>query len=93
VKDSAALVSPLAEELEKLAVTTYQQARSAVALILGASVLLVGVAMIVLPGSAIVIVPSGLVFLAVEFALAWRWLRRVSMKIASGGAVVSHRRQ
>lgn len=93
VKDSAALVSPLAEELEKLAVTTYQQARSAVALILGASVLLVGVAMIVLPGPAIVIVPSSLVFLGVEFAWAWRWLSRVRMKIASGGAVVDHRRQ
>jgi hypothetical protein len=43
----------------------------------GVSVVLVGVVMIVTPGPAIVVIPAGLAILAVEFAWARRWLRRV----------------
>lgn len=43
----------------------------------GASVVLVGIVMIVTPGPAIVVIPAGLAILAVEFAWARRWLRRV----------------
>lgn len=44
---------------------------------IGISVVLVGVVMIVTPGPAIVVIPAGLAILAVEFAWARRWLRRV----------------
>lgn len=43
----------------------------------GSSVVLVGIVMIVTPGPAIVVIPAGLAILAVEFAWARRWLRRV----------------
>jgi tellurite resistance protein TerC len=89
VKDSAALLSPLAEELEQLAVTSYKQARRAVILILGSSVLLIGVAMIVLPGPAVIVIPAGLSILALEFAWARRWLQKVKLKMAAGKEAVS----
>lgn len=87
-KDSAELVSPLIDDLEKLAITTYKQARKAIILILGSSVLLLGVAFIVLPGPAIVVIPVGVSILAVEFAWARRWLRQIKLKIASGEEIV-----
>ena len=82
--DAAALLSPLANELEHLVVTSYRQARKAVVLILGSSVLLVGVAMILLPGPAFLVIPLGLSILAIEFAWARRWLQQVKTKITEG---------
>jgi uncharacterized protein (TIGR02611 family) len=52
-------------------------AKKIVVATVGASVVLVGVVMIVTPGPAIVVIPAGLAILAVEFAWARRWLRRV----------------
>jgi len=52
-------------------------AKTIVVATVGASVVLVGVVMIVTPGPAIVVIPAGLAILAVEFAWARRWLRRV----------------
>ena len=43
-------------------------------MILGGTVLAVGIAMVVLPGPAFVIIPAGLSILAIEFAWARRWL-------------------
>jgi tellurite resistance protein TerC len=80
-KDNDELLSPLIDELEKLAITSYKQARSAIILILGSSVLVLGVALIVLPGPAIVVIPLGLSILAVEFGWARRWLRQIKKKI------------
>lgn len=45
--------------------------------VLGFSVIIVGILMIVTPGPAIVVIPAGLAILAVEFAWARRWLRRL----------------
>lgn len=45
--------------------------------IVGFSVVLAGMVMIVTPGPAIVVVPLGLAILAVEFAWARRWLKKV----------------
>jgi len=90
VQDGAALLSPLADELENLAITSYRQARKAVILLLGSSVLLIGVAMILLPGPAVLVIPLGLSILAVEFAWARRWLRQIKMKIADGQKMVGN---
>lgn len=89
VQDTAALLSPLADELERLAITSYKQARKAVILLLGSSVLLIGVGMIVLPGPAVIVIPLGLSILALEFAWARRWLEKIKRKIADGKAMVS----
>ncbi len=79
-RDTAALVSPLAEELGDLAVLTYQNLKKLVILVLGISVLLVGVAMIVLPGPAILVMPAGLAILATQFAWARLLLRKMKKK-------------
>lgn len=50
-------------------------ARRIVILIVGMTVLLIGVAMIILPGPALVVIPVGLAILATEYAWARRWLR------------------
>ncbi len=85
-RDTAALLSPLSDELEKLAVSTYRQARRAVILFTGSTVLLVGIAMIVLPGPALIVVPLGLSILALEFRWARRWLKRIKRTLADARA-------
>ncbi len=52
-----------------------------VVLVVGGTVLLVGVAMIVLPGPAVVVIPAGLAILASEFLWARRLLDRVKARI------------
>ena len=84
VRDSAALLSPLASELERLMLQTYRQARKTAILLLGSSILIIGLVMIVLPGPAIVVIPIGLSILALEFAWARVWLKRIRSKIADG---------
>jgi tellurite resistance protein TerC len=95
--DAKALLSPLAGEIERIMLSSYRQARKAAILILGSSVLLIGVAMIVLPGPAIVVIPFGLTILAVEFAWAARWLKRIKAEFASAqtrvGDVLGGRRK
>lgn len=59
---------------------TYKNVKRVVILILGTSVLLVGVAMIVLPGPAILVIPAGLAILATEFAWARFLLRKMKRK-------------
>ncbi len=76
-RDTIALMSPLADEMEALMAASYRQARRAVILLLGSSVLLIGIAMIVAPGPAILVVPLGLSILGIEFAWARRWLMRI----------------
>ena len=43
-------------------------------ILLGGSVLVIGLAMLVLPGPAFVVIPTALAILAVEFVWARRWL-------------------
>ena len=53
-----------------------RQLKKVVIVIIGGSVLLVGVIMIVTPGPAFIVIPSGLAILAIEFAWARRLLKR-----------------
>lgn len=80
-RDTAVLISPLAGELQALAVRTMHQARRAMALVIGSAVVLVGVAMIVLPGPAAIMIPLGLLIMSLEFAWAARWLARVRARV------------
>lgn len=81
-RDTYALLSPLADELEELAVASYRQARRAVILVLGSSILLIGIAMVLLPGPAIIVIPLALTILGLEFAWARHWLARIKKTIA-----------
>ncbi|MBI5386028.1 MAG: PGPGW domain-containing protein [Verrucomicrobia bacterium] len=46
-----------------------------VVMVVGGTVLALGIALIVLPGPAFIVIPLGLAILAIEFAWARRWLR------------------
>jgi tellurite resistance protein TerC len=63
---------------------SFRQARRIAVLIIGSSVLLVGVAMIFLPGPAFVVIPAGLAVLSTEFI----WARRILARIRKEAAAV-----
>jgi uncharacterized protein (TIGR02611 family) len=48
-----------------------------VVIVLGGTVLALGIALIVLPGPAFIVIPLGLAILAIEFSWARRWLQSV----------------
>jgi tellurite resistance protein TerC len=52
-------------------------AKKAMVTTVGFSVVLIGIVMIATPGPAVVVIPAGLAILAIEFAWARRWLRRL----------------
>lgn len=54
-----------------------RKARRLVIMIVGTTVLFLGLALIVLPGPAFVVIPVGLAILGTEFAWARRWLRLI----------------
>ncbi len=56
---------------------TWNHARQLVILVIGVTILMVGVALLVLPGPAMVVIPLGLAVLGTEFVWAKRLLRRV----------------
>jgi tellurite resistance protein TerC len=64
---------------------TYKMARRIAVLVVGSTVLAVGVVMIVAPGPAIVVIPVGLAILGVEFAWAKIWLRKLRESISNHG--------
>jgi tellurite resistance protein TerC len=74
-------MSPLAGEIERLVLHSYRQARKVVILLLGSTVLLVGLAMVLLPGPAVLVIPLGLAILGVEFAWARKWLKSIRQSI------------
>ena len=57
----------------------YRYARRIVISIVGGCMVLVGIAMIVLPGPAFIVIPAGLGVLALEFAWARLWLKRIKI--------------
>ena len=63
--------------MSELVHQTYVVARKVVIALIGGTVTLIGIAMIVLPGPAFIVLPAGLAILAIEFAWARRWLKKV----------------
>jgi len=61
-------------------------ARRGIILLVGASVLLLGLIMVVTPGPAILVIPLGLAILATEFVWARRILGKVRDHLRSHGA-------
>lgn len=60
-----------------LFVRTVAQARRLIVLVVGGTVLLIGLALTVLPGPAFIVIPVGLAILATEFVWARRLLDRI----------------
>ncbi len=65
-------------------VQSYKAARKLVVAVIGSTVVLVGIAMIVVPGPALLVIPLGLGILALEFAWARRWLRKLKQHSTRG---------
>ena len=53
-----------------------KQIKRMMVMVVGGTVLAIGIALIVLPGPAFIVIPLGLAILAVEFAWARRWLHK-----------------
>ena len=62
-------------------IRTLKQAIRLIVVVIGFTILAVGVAMIVLPGPAVVVIPIGLAILATEFIWAKRILTTVQERI------------
>lgn len=54
-----------------------REARKMIVLVVGVSVILVGIVMLVVPGPGTVVIPAGLAILATEFIWARRLLKRI----------------
>ena len=63
--------------LGRIFIHSIKQAKRAIIITVGFTVLLFGVALIVLPGPAFIVIPAGLAILATEFLWARRLLKRV----------------
>ncbi len=61
-----------------------RQARRLIVLVIGGTVLLIGIALLVLPGPAFVVIPLGLAILATEFQWARKLLRTVKAAAEKG---------
>lgn len=68
--------------VERLARATYRMARRIVVTVVGSTLVLLGVILIFTPGPAFVVLPLGLAVLAIEFAFARRWLKRVRAMVS-----------
>lgn len=65
-----------------------KHARRLAVLVIGSTVLLVGMALLVLPGPAFVVIPIGLAILSTEFVWAARLLKRVKENAAYAAQTV-----
>jgi tellurite resistance protein TerC len=70
---------------------TLRQAKRIIVIVVGSTVLLVGVAMIALPGPAFIVIPLGLGILATELVWARRLLDRIKSKLPSTDATKKKR--
>jgi tellurite resistance protein TerC len=71
---------------------TYRIARRIVITLIGGTVLLLGIVMLVTPGPGLVVIPAGLAILAIEFAWARRWLRKMRERISGSASYVRGKR-
>jgi uncharacterized protein (TIGR02611 family) len=78
--------------MNKTTKMTYRLARQIAILVVGGSVLLIGIVMIVTPGPAIVVIPLGLAILGGEFAWAKIWLKKIREEISAQNAKRQGRR-
>ena len=65
--------------MNTLILKTLKQAKRVIVIVVGTTVLVMGIAMIALPGPAVVVIPIGLSVLATEFL----WARRLLNKLKS----------
>lgn len=62
--------------MHSFVITTLKQAKRVVVIVIGFTVLVIGIALIFLPGPSVLVIPLGLAILATEFVWARRLLIR-----------------
>lgn len=67
-------------------ITTFNQAKRIVRIVVGFTILLIGIALIVLPGPAFIVIPIGLSVLATEFI----WARRLYKRFRDGASIIKN---
>ena len=72
--------------IRKAAHMTYKTARRIAVLVVGSTVVALGIVMLVTPGPGLIVIPIGLAILSVEFAWARIWLRKVREGISSANS-------
>jgi uncharacterized protein (TIGR02611 family) len=70
--------------MNTLILKTLQQAKRLIVIVVGSTVLLMGIAMIVLPGPAVLVIPVGLGVLATELVWARRLLNKLKSTLQRG---------
>jgi uncharacterized protein (TIGR02611 family) len=68
--------------MRPLLIETLKKAKRVIVIVVGFTVLLLGIVMIVLPGPAFIVIPLGLGILATEFVWARRLLNKIKSKIS-----------
>lgn len=76
-----ALPASNGENSENLLSQALKNARKVIVLVIGGTVLLIGIALLVLPGPAFVVIPLGLFILSTEFVWARRFLKKIQSYI------------
>lgn len=76
-RDTAVLISPLSNELERILEYSYTQGRTAVILVLLSSLSLVVAGVILLPLPWPLLIASGTLLMTTEIAWSWQWLKRI----------------
>ena len=71
----------MASNMNGMLTKTLMQIKRIVILVIGCSVILIGIAMIVLPGPAIVVIPIGIGILATEFVWAGKVLNIIKQRL------------
>ncbi|MBZ0159036.1 PGPGW domain-containing protein [Candidatus Methylomirabilis sp.] len=66
--------------MHSFVISTLKQAKRAIVIVIGFTVLVLGIVLIVLPGPATLVIPLGLAILATEFVWARRLLVRFKRK-------------
>jgi tellurite resistance protein TerC len=66
--------------MHSLVISTLKQAKRVIVIVIGFTVLVLGIVLIVLPGPAVLVIPLGLAILATEFVWARRLLVRFKWK-------------
>ena len=90
-RETARLGSPVGPaEIEALGRLTLRAAKRVVVLVVGGTVLVIGVVMLVLPGPGLVVTPAGLAILATEFIWARRLLAKVKSSATGAASAVSN---
>jgi tellurite resistance protein TerC len=83
--------SPLGEDADRLARGTLKQARKLVVLVVGLTIVGLGVLALVGPGPGLIIIPIGLGLLATEFVWAKRLLSQYSKRAQAAGTQIAKR--